>query len=106
MIARIWHGQVQAEKSKSYHDYLLKTGLKDYKETEGNKGVFLLKRDDNEIVHYYTLTFWTDYPAIRKFAGGDFTKARYYPEDKQYLLEFEETVTHFEVLEMPEFFYT
>lgn len=34
---------------------------------------------------------------IKNFAGEDFEKAKYYPEDKKYLLEFEEKVIHYEV---------
>lgn len=101
MIARMWHGKVPKEKSEAYHKYLIKTGLHDYEKIEGNKGVFLLKNDENNIVHFYTLTFWDDKSAIKKFAGENYEKARYYPEDKDFLLEFEPFVTHFEVLEKP-----
>ncbi len=104
MIARIWHGMVLKDKAPSYHQFLLKTGLSDYKLTSGNQGVFVLKRDKEEITHFYTLTFWDDLKSIEKFAGKDFIKARYYPEDKDFLLEFEKEVTHFDVLEMPDFF--
>ena len=34
---------------------------------------------------------------IKNFAGENFEKAKYYPEDKIFLLEFEENVTHYEV---------
>jgi hypothetical protein len=40
--------------------------------------------------------------AIEKFAGPEPEQARYYPEDKEFLLEFEPTVTHYEVLVRPE----
>ncbi len=103
MIARMWHGKVPKEKSGQYHQYLIKTGLHDYGKIEGNKGVFLLKKDEETITHFYTLTFWKDIPAIKKFAGEDYEKARYYPEDKDFLLEFETFVTHFEVLEKPDY---
>ena len=33
------------------------------------------------------------------FAGADYEKAVYYPEDKQFLLELDPHVTHYEVLE-------
>ena len=39
--------------------------------------------------------------AIRAFAGEDLEKARYYPEDADYLLELEPTVTHYEVAAAP-----
>ncbi len=99
MIARKWHGMVPAEKAEAYHAYLVETGLKDYAAIAGNRGVFLFKRVEGEIAHFDTLTFWDDYEAIKRFAGGNYEKARYYPEDKDYLLEFEELVTHYEVLE-------
>jgi len=99
MIARKWHGMVHAEKADAYHAYLIKTGLKDYADIAGNRGVFLFKRINEGIAHFDTLTFWDNYEAIKRFAGEDYKKARYYPEDKDFLLEFEEYVTHYEVLE-------
>ena len=99
MIARKWHGMVPVEKAEAYHAYFIKTGLKDYTDIAGNRGVFLFKRTDEGVTHFDTLTFWDDYEAIKRFAGEDYKKARYYPEDKDYLLEFEEFVTHYEVLE-------
>lgn len=99
MIARMWHGKVPTEKAKDYHQYLIKTGLKDYSEVKGNEGVFLLKKDDGSVTHFYTLTFWRDYDSIKIFAGETYEKARYYPEDSDFLLEFEPLVSHFDVLE-------
>jgi heme-degrading monooxygenase HmoA len=105
MIARMWHGKVPKEKSMAYHRYLLESGLKDYEKVEGNRGAFLLKWDEEgSITHFYTLSFWDDIESIKKFAGEDYSKARYYPEDKNYLVEFEPGVLHFEVLEKPKFF--
>ncbi len=40
--------------------------------------------------------------AVRNFAGPDLEKAVYYPEDKEYLLEMEPMVSHYEVLVKPE----
>ena len=99
MIARIWHGKVPSVKAAAYHEYLLQTGLPDYANVKGNRGVSLLKKEDAGVTHYYTLTYWDDTDAIKRFAGEDYEKARYYPEDKDYLLEFEPTVIHYEVLE-------
>ena len=98
MIARMWHGKVPKEKSKEYHYYLLETGLKDYAKVEGNKGVKLLKRDEDSITHFYTWSYWDSYDSIKKFAGEDYEKAKYYEDDKKFLLEFEPFVTHYEVL--------
>jgi heme-degrading monooxygenase HmoA len=43
------------------------------------------------------LTLWESRAAIEAFAGADIEKAKYYAEDKDFLLEFEPTVTHYEV---------
>ncbi len=99
MIARLWHGRVPLAKAEAYHQYLLLTGLADYTKVKGNRGVSLLRKDEAAITHYYTLTYWDDIEAIKLFAGEDYEKARYYPEDKDYLLEFEPTVMHYDVLE-------
>lgn len=49
-------------------------------------------------MEFLILTFWESIESIKKFAGEDFEKARYYLEDKNYLLEFEEKVVHYEVV--------
>lgn len=99
MIARTWHGKVPKEKAEAYYAYLEKTGLKDYRNIKGNYGVQVLRRDEDQQTHYLLITFWDSYESIKQFAGDDFKKARYYPEDKEFLLEFEPFVTHYEILE-------
>ena len=37
MIARIWRGKTLEKDADEYYDYLLETGLKEYRNTEGNK---------------------------------------------------------------------
>ena len=102
MIARMWHGKVPTEKAVAYHNFLKISGLSDYQSTPGNQGVFLFKNEKDGVTHFYTLTFWKDVDSIKQFAGNDYEMARYYPEDRDFLLEFEPQVTHFEVLEKPD----
>ena len=52
----------------------------------------------NGVTEFLLTTMWDSYDAIRKFAGDDFERARYYGEDDAFLLEREEFVTHYEVL--------
>jgi heme-degrading monooxygenase HmoA len=98
MIARLWHGMTPKSKADEYVDYLNQTGVRDYQAVEGNLGVHVLRRIEDEQAHFLILTFWDSIEAIKKFAGEDFEKARYYPEDREYLLEFEEQVAHYEVM--------
>jgi len=96
MIARIWHGITPASKADEYVEFLQKSGVRDYQATEGNRGVHLLRRIEGDQSHFLILTFWDSVESIQRFAGEDYEKARYYPGDEEYLLEFEETVTHYE----------
>jgi len=98
MIARTWHGRVPPAKADAYHEYLLRTGVGDYAGTPGNRGVHVLRRVEGEVAHFLLITFWESWDAIRRFAGEDYERARYYPEDDDFLLEREPFVTHYEVL--------
>lgn len=98
MIARIWHGRVPSAKADSYYAFLERTGLSDYRTTPGNRGVFVFRRTDGDETHFMLTSLWDSLDAIRRFAGDDYTRARYYPGDDEYLLERESFVTHYEVL--------
>ena len=98
MIARQWHGRVRASDADAYYAYLLGTALMDYRQTPGNRGVQVLRRQEGDEVHYFLTTLWDSWASIKAFAGDDVERARYYPEDTRFLLELEPTVTHFEVL--------
>jgi heme-degrading monooxygenase HmoA len=43
------------------------------------------------------LTFWDDTDAIKRFAGDDYSMAKYYDFDSDYLIEMEPHVRHHEV---------
>jgi len=60
--------------------------------------VQVLRRDEGDVTHFLTLTHWGSEAAIRSFAGSDILKAKYYPEDRDFLLEFEPEVQHYEVV--------
>jgi heme-degrading monooxygenase HmoA len=96
MITRIWHGRTKKGDADIYLTYVRQTGLKDYTSISGNISAKILRRIENDICHFYTVTEWDNIESIKKFAGEDYEKARYYPEDEKYLLEFEENVSHYE----------
>lgn len=98
MIARLWHGRVPAAKAAAYREFLDRRAIPDYRSVPGNVSVRILERAEGDVVHFVTLTFWDSMDAIRAFAGDDVERAKYYPEDKDFLLEFEPTVTHYEVV--------
>jgi heme-degrading monooxygenase HmoA len=97
MIARAWHGAVPDAKAHAYETYLQLTGIPDYEAIPGNLGVYVLRRSAGGVTDFLLVTLWNSYESIRAFAGDDPERARYYPEDTEYLLELEPTVTHYEV---------
>ena len=98
MIARTWKGRVPAAKANAYHEYMLRTGLADYRATPGNRGVLAHVRIDADVAHFEFTTLWDSLESIKTFAGDRCEEARYYPEDDEYLLEREPFVTHATVL--------
>jgi heme-degrading monooxygenase HmoA len=97
MIARIWQGAVRREDADAYADYIHQTGLAEYAETPGNRGAWMLRRDEGERTQFITFSLWESLEAIRAFAGDDIETAVYYPEDERYLVERGPTVLHYEV---------
>ena len=99
MIARTWRGWTAAADADDYVEYLNETGLKEYRDTPGNRGAWLLRRIEGDRAEFVTLTFWDDMEAVKRFAGEEPERAVYYPEDERFLVEREDTVTHFELIE-------
>lgn len=95
MITRIWHGRTKAADADEYLAYVQRTGLKEYVTTPGNISAKIWRKVEGDICHFYTVTEWVNVESIKKFAGEYFEKAKYYPEDKKYLLEFEDKVNHY-----------
>ena len=98
MIVRMWHGRVPAEKADRYREFLNQRAVPDYRSVPGNISVHILERADGDVTHFVTMTFWDSLDVIRGFAGEDIEVAKYYPEDRDFLLEFEPTVVHYEVV--------
>ena len=99
MIARTWRGWTAATDADHYVDYVLATGIRAYRETPGNRGAWILRRDDGDRTEFVTLSFWESRDAVRAFAGDDIDQAVFYPEDDRFLVERELRVHHYELIE-------
>lgn len=97
MIARMWHGRTPTSKADEYLAFLQTRALPDYRSTPGNIAAYILRRAEGEVTHFTTLTYWSSLKAIEAFAGADVARAKYYPEDTDFLLEFEPEVVHSEL---------
>ena len=97
MIARTWRGWTRSEDAEAYVAYLEETGMAEYRSTPGNRGAWILRRDEGARTEFVTLTFWESLDAVRAFAGDDVERAVFYPEDDRFLVDREETATHWTV---------
>jgi heme-degrading monooxygenase HmoA len=99
MITRIWSGTVRTPDADRYADYIRGTGFAEYGQTPGNRGAWLLRRDDPDAAttEFITLSLWDGVDAIRAFAGDDIEAAVLYPEDGRYLLDGGADIRHYEV---------
>jgi heme-degrading monooxygenase HmoA len=96
MIARTWHGRTRSADAELYRKYVISTGIKGLSSTKRNRGVQIWQKTEGDITHIWVVSWWSDLESIKAFAGEEIEKARYYDEDKKYLLEFEQNVQHYE----------
>jgi len=88
---------VPSARADEYETYLNRTGLPDYRKTPGNAGAWILRRSDGAVTDFLIVTHWDSLESIRAFAGLPVDRARYYPEDDDFLLEKEEKVAHYDI---------
>ena len=98
MVARHWKGWTSTEDADRYVEYLNETGVRELAATPGNRAVQVWRRLDNERAEFVVVSFWESREVIRAFAGEDIEVARFYPEDERFLVEREETCTHYDVV--------
>jgi heme-degrading monooxygenase HmoA len=102
MIARTWRGWTSAADADRYVEYLNDTGVREYRETPGNRGVFVLRRVDAERAEFLLVTLWDSMDAVRAFAGADEGVAVFYPQDDGFLVDRERHADHYDVISAPE----
>ena len=98
MVARIWHGRVRTEKADEYNAYLQKEGIEKIEAIPGNLGAQMLRRTDGKVTEFMVISYWPSREAIHAFAGADIEKTHNLPRDKEFLLELEPKVKHFDVV--------
>ena len=98
MIMRSWRGCTSEADQDAYHEYLRRTGVAQFRRAPGNRGVWVLRRRLEGRAEFLLLSLWDSLEAIRAFAGPEPDRAVLFPEDEEYLLEFDVTVKHYDVL--------
>ena len=98
MVVRTWKGATRLEDKGAYVEYLHETGFREYRQTPGNLGVLGLCRAREGRAEFLLVTLWESWRAVDAFAGPDTSKAVFYPEDDDFLVERDDHVDHYEVV--------
>ncbi|MEO1522255.1 MAG: antibiotic biosynthesis monooxygenase [Cyanobacteria bacterium J06633_2] len=98
MIARMWKGRVPSSKANAYREFVNTRTIPNYQSLEGNVSIHRLEQPDGDSTTFITFSFWESLNVIREFIGDDINVAKYYPEDQNFLLEFEPTILHDDVV--------
>ena len=98
MIARTWRGAVRAVDADAYLDYLDQSGLAAFRATPGHRGAAVLRRIVGGQAEFVVLSLWDSMDAVRRFAGDDENRARFFPDDDRYLVARDLHVDHFDVV--------
>jgi hypothetical protein len=56
VIARTWTGVVRRADADAYAGYIRDTGFAEYGRTAGNRGAWMLRRDDGDRTEFITLS--------------------------------------------------
>ena len=99
MIVRTWRGAVRPADEERYLRHQGDTGVREYRETPGNLGALVLRRERDGLVEVTTVSFWASMDAVRAFAGPEPEKARFYPGDDDLLAEKDGHADHYELIE-------
>lgn len=95
MILRQWSARIRSADEARYVAYIEETGAAHYAATPGNLGFQILtSAEPGGLSTVTTLSWWTDLEAVKHFAGEDYQRAQYYPEDDAFLVERTEFVQH------------
>lgn len=98
MIARTWRGATKAENSERYLEYLHRTGFAGFRNTPGSRGAMGLRRVADGRAEFLLISLWDSYEAIRRFAGEEIDRAVFFPDDERFLIERDESVSHYDVV--------
>ena len=97
MVARIWHGRTPADKADEYKQYLFDVGVKKIATLPGNRGVQLMANKNAEQGEFMVVSYWDSIEAIKGYAGENYTRVHDLPRDKEFLIDMETLVHHFDL---------
>lgn len=95
-IMRVWRGRTLDAKADEYQRYLIASGIVRIRATPGNLGYSVLRRSEGGRTEFLVISRWESLEAVKRFAGADYEKAVILERDREYLIDVEEKVMHYE----------
>ena|SRR5258705_9534462 len=99
MIIREWRGRAANSNADAYPKHFRMNVIPELRRVQGFLGAHLSARQLNDRIEFLVLTRWQSMDAIRGFAGDDVRRAVVEPEAVAALVDFEDCVRHYEVIE-------
>lgn len=99
MIIREWRGRASPSNTDAYPAHFRNHVIPELRALAGFVGAHLSRRTLGDRVEFVVLTRWKDMNAIRDFAGDTPNKAVVEPGAIAALVEFDDFVEHYEVVE-------
>jgi heme-degrading monooxygenase HmoA len=97
-VARMWHGKVPRSRADEYQTYLDKEGVQKLRLIKDNLGAQMFRRDDGDVTEFMVISYWPSRDAIHAYAGADIEKVHDLPRDKEFLIDPERKVKHFDIM--------
>jgi heme-degrading monooxygenase HmoA len=102
MISRIWHGWTRLDDATKYEALLRADVLPGIQRVSGYNGAYLLRRDAaNNEIEFVTITQFSDFNAVRVFAGSDYERAVIAPGAEKLLTHYDERSAHYHTILTP-----
>jgi heme-degrading monooxygenase HmoA len=101
IVARMWRGRVATSRADEYEKYLYDNGVMKIRSIAGNLGAEILRRSDGDVTEFIVISYWPNREAIKAFAGQDIEKVRFLPRDREFLINPDEFVRHYDATSAP-----
>ena len=98
MIARLWRGAATPDHAEAYVRHVTERVFPSLQNIAGYGGARLLRRETKGRVEFVVMTFWDSMDAVRRFAGDDPTRAVVEPAARAVLADFDELVSHYDLV--------
>lgn len=99
MISRHWRGVAERSEADNYINHLRAETFEQLARIDGFIGASILKREVEQGTEFLVITRWKSMQAVERFTGPAADVAVVPTTVEAMMIEYERTVTHYEVIE-------